>query len=215
MLSLEEVRIDDIFDNAQMPHGVTITHIPTGIQVHGNCKMETSVPNLKNTLLTALGQFVASEQLHRPKKASNGDESAYLHEVIRNMQAQLDALTRATQAPRPDAFTNIERIAKAAKSEKPAKKATRGRAGKRTWSPERRAAYEAAKVAEPEPVLTATSYAGGGLPSGTVLHSAASAEQALIAQQMRPPTDAPTVLPKSHQSKGSTVAVSNVDWIKP
>jgi len=196
MLSLEEVRIDDMFDNAQMPHGVTITHIPTGIQVHGNCKMETSVPNLKNTLLTALGQFVASEQLHRPKKASNGDESAYLHEVIRSMQAQLDALTRATQAPRPDAFTNVERITKAAKPEKSAKAAPRGRKGKRAWSPQRRAAYEAAQAAKEDPEL-------------------ALDESALIAQQMRPPTDAPAVLPRSRQSKGSTVAVSNVDWIKP
>jgi len=213
MLSLEEVRIDDMFDNAQMPHGVTITHIPTGIQVHGNCKMETSVPNLKATLLTALGQFVASEMIHQPKKtSSNGDESVYLHEVIRSMQAQLDALTRATQVPRADAFTNVERAARVAKV---ANKAARGRPSKRTWSPERRAAYEAAKAAEPEPVLTATSYAGGGLPAGTVLHSAASTEQALIAQQMRAPTDAPAVLPKVRQSKGSTVAVSNVDWLKP
>ena len=194
MLSLEEVRVDQFYANASSPFGMKITHIPTGIQVEGNCKMEQSLGNVQATLMNTLGQFVASEQNKQPK-ATNGQragiesENAYLREQLLAMQAQLNELLAA---PKPNAFTNVERAAKAQKPAKAAKKAKGG------WTAERREAAaarmrerQAAKKAEPEPDV-----------------------QALLAQQMRPPTDAPAVLPKTHVSRGTTVAKSNVPWIR-
>src|SRR5882757_7159352 len=104
------------------------------------------------------------------------------------MQAQLDRLSGSKEpSPKP------QPVAWPAKAKKTKK--TKG-----GWTPERRAAASARmakqqaakKAAEPEPD-----------------------EAELLRQQMRPPTDAPAVLPKVHQSRGGTVAKSNVDWIKP
>ncbi len=180
MLSLEEVRVDEFFANSQMPHGIKLTHLPTGLQVEGNCRNETSKANLQTTLMNVLGQFVASSEWAKKSRAapaSSDDENAYLREQLRSMQAQLDRLI-GNKDPGP----KVQRIAKPTK----AKKAKGG------WTAERRAAASARmvkqqadkKAAEPEPD-----------------------EAELLRQQMRPPTDAPAVLPKVHQSHGSTVAV--------
>src|ERR1700687_1423535 len=192
MLSLEEVRIDQFYANSSSPFGMKITHLPTGIQVEGNCKNEQSLGNVQNALMNALGQFVANEMGKRPKvngAPAADDENAYLREQLLAMQAQLNALMAAQQ---PNAFTNVERAAKALKPAKAAKAKRGMSAANRKAASERMKARHAAKApAEPEP-----------------------AEATLLAQQMRPPTDAPMDLPH-RQSKGSTVAKSNVDWIKP
>lgn len=185
MLSIEEVRVDEFFANSQMPHGIKLTHLPTGLQVEGNCRNEASKANLQTTLMNVLGQFVASSEWAKKSRTApaGDDENAYLREQLRSMQAQLDRLS----AP---AVPKAQRVAKPTK----AKKVKGG------WTAERRAAASARmakqqadkKAAEPEPD-----------------------EAELLRQQMRPPTDAPAVLPKVHQSRGGTVAKSNVDWIKP
>ena len=184
MLSLEEVRIDQFYANSSSPFGMKITHLPTGIQVEGNCKNEQSLGNVQNALMNALGQFVASDMAKRPKvngvPAMVDSENAYLREQLLAMQAQLNALMSA------------ERATKALKPAKAAKAKRGMSAANRKAASERMKARHAAKApAEPEP-----------------------AEATLLAQQMRPPTDAPMDLPH-RQSKGSTVAKSNVDWIKP
>src|SRR6267154_1035363 len=149
MLSLEEVRVDPFYANASMPYGIKITHIPTGIQVEGNCRMETSQDKLRNTLMDALGQFMANEMAKRPKGKSiaaaavDDEEKVYMREQLRLMQAQIDRLSQPAGS---------KSVAKRVKVQR-GKKASKMSAEQRAAVGQRLKAARAAKTAaaEPEP----------------------------------------------------------------
>jgi hypothetical protein len=188
MISTQDIRVDEFFANPSMPYGIRITHMLSGIAVEGNCRTEAAKNNVHATLMNVLNQFIANET---KAAGSNGDaehENDLLREQLLMMQAQLNALLNRTSAP--DVVS--------APVEKPIK-AARGRPrGHHEVSPEARQKLSEAMTAR---------------------HAAKRVQQEeeakLLAQQMRPPTDAPMELPRSHQSHGSVVARSNVPWIKP
>jgi hypothetical protein len=187
MISDREIRVDEFFANPSMPHGIRITHMSSGIAVEGNCRTEAGKNNVHATLMQVLNQFVANETR---TMSSNGDvehENDLLREQLLMMQAQINSMLSKSS----DVIsTPVQPPAPRA----PAK----GKRGHHNVSPEARQ-----RLSE----------------SMTARHAAKRAQQeqeeALLRQQMRPPTDAPVNLPKSHQSHGSVVAKSNVPWIKP
>jgi hypothetical protein len=193
MLLNEDIRIDEFFANGSMPFGMTLVHMPSGIQVTGNCKSELSKENLRATLMNALAQFVQAEAVRSPAvKAAPvavDGENAYLREQMNLLKAQIDRLigTREKAVPVPRAGKRARKTGRMS----PEKRAAVGQRLK--------AAREAKRArVEPEPAPPAE-------PS----------LEALLRQQMRPPTDAPSRGSRlASPSKGSSVAVSNVDWIK-
>jgi hypothetical protein len=188
MISTQDLRIDEYFANPVMPFGMRITHVPSGIMVDGNCRVEQSKGNLHATLMHALNQMVADEI---QPQATNG-KNDYLREQLLQMQAQLNSLLNASQ----DVITSPV-APPAPKRGHPKATAGAGR-GHHTVSPEVRQQLSESMKAR---------------------HAAKKAqsdeEARLLAQQMRPPSDPPMELGKSHQSHGSVVAKSNVPWIKP
>ncbi len=186
-MELQDIRIDEYFDSPVMPFGMKITHLPTGLHVMGNCKHESSKMNLQRQLTDQLGIFVAQAEgkdasLRRKSAAERDNEM--LRDQLSAMQAQIDRLSgRKPAKPEPVA-------APVPTKRKPKKK------GKGGWSEERRAA-----AAERMRQMQAEKHGKVATPAG------AKTEAQLLAEQMRPPTDAPRPLPKAHASRGSTVAV--------
>jgi len=196
MISTQDIRVDEFFANPSMPYGIRITHMPSGIAVEGNCRTEAGKNNVHATLMNVLNQFIANET---KAAGSNGDvehENDLLREQLLMMQAQLNSLLEKASDVSKLKFNPRDVVSTPV--EKPVK-ATRGRPrGHHEVSPEARQRLSEAMTARHAANRTAK-----------------EEEAKLLAQQMRPPTDAPMELPKSHQSHGSVVAKSNVPWIKP
>lgn len=187
MLSLTEVNVAEEFGNTSMPHQMRITHLRTYLSVTGNCKNEDSKPKLKDTLMQALAiQVMEYDRMHPtdpvPDDEDEDDEKLMMREELRQMRAQLDALLAGKKPSKAEP--------------KPTKRAAKKAKSKGGWTDERRAQAaermrkmqaskrEASTPAEPEP---------------------GKSDAELLRQQMRPPTQAPFVLPKDHRSKGGTV----------
>lgn len=190
MISTQDIRVDEFFANPSMPYGIRITHTPSGIAVEGNCRTEAGKGNVHTVLMHVLNQFIANETRTESSNGSVEHENDLLREQLLMMQSQINRLlaqpTEVVSTPVPPP----------APRSAPAKKSGRGH---HNVSPEARQRLSDAMTAR---------------------HAAKRAQQdeeaKLIAQQMRPPTDAPVNLPKpqSHGLAG-TVAKSNVPWIKP
>ena len=198
MLTLTEVHVAEEFGNTSMPHQMRITHLRTCCSVLGNCKNEDSKPKLKDTLMQALAlQVMEYDRMHPtdpvPDEEDDDEEKLAMREQLRFMRAQIDKLMGKAPA-KAELKSKAQPEAKASKR---AAKKSKAKPAKGGWTPERReqaaermrkmqaAKRESSTPAEPEPV--------------------APSEAELLRQQMRPPTEAPFVLPKDHRSKGGTV----------
>ncbi len=191
MIQTQDIRVDEFFANPVMPFGMRITHVPSCITVEGNCRSEQGKGNLHATLMNALAQFVANET----PQATNGNaaqaENDMLREQLLLMQEQINAMMARGAASEP-----------APAPKKPAPAKAKGRKARKGWTEERRAAAaDRMRAMVARRVKT---------PAGE------QTEAELLAQQMRPPTDAPMALPRNpgHGLAG-TVAKSSVGYIKP
>ena len=163
MLDLEEVKIESFFFSSQMPYGMRVKHLPTGLEVVGNCKNETSQNSMQRTLLDALAMSVQKNMTDEQRALK---QPMGLQMANESLQAQLVAMQEQIR----------ELIAK---KDQPKERKKPGRKPK-------------AKASTPAGEKT---------------------EEQLIAEQMRPPSDPPMQM-QHIQSRGSTVAKSNVNWIK-
>lgn len=221
-MQLDDINISEYFDSAIMPHGMKITHLPTGLSVMGNCKHEQSKLNLQKTLMDTLSIFVAQaegENSNLRRKSAAEIEN----EELKARLARLEAMLLGNSRPTTELMISQIKQREVAAMDKLAAPPKRGRLSKTPkpkeaaagWTPERRAAAaqrmkdrQAAKYgltppAEPEPAPKIDT------PMGVMT------EQEFIRKAMRPATDPPQKLPKAHDSHGQTVVKSNVDWIKP
>jgi hypothetical protein len=208
-MNLDDINISEYFDSAIMPFGMKITHLPTGLSVRGNCKHEQSKLNLQKTLMDTLSIFVSQAE---GEDASLRRKSAaeIENEELRARLARLEAMViRGETKPEP--------VAPAPKRGRPAK-VKQPKEFKPGWTPERRAA-----ASERMKARQAAKY--GNVPRETTAEPAAPkvdtplgpmTEQEFIRRAMRPATDPPQQLPKTHISHGSTVVKKDpsVNWIK-
>lgn len=192
-MNLDDINVSEYFDSSVMPFGMCITHVPTGLSVKGNCKHEQSRLSMQRTLTDTLGILVSHHEsetgitginVSRTKAEQENDQ---LRTQLMAMQEQIQGLLNASKAT-PASKVQIE----------PTKKG---------WTPERREAA-AKRMKERQAVKYPKTEAKVDAPTGDLT------EAQLMQQVMRPPTDRPQRLPKAHQSHGSTVVKSNVDWIK-
>jgi hypothetical protein len=207
-MNLDDINISEYFDSPIMPYGMKITHLPTGLSVRGNCKHEQSKLNMQRTLVDTLGIFV-SEAESRDASLKRKSAMEVENEELRARLARLEEMvmradnTGSLPVPgQPESLTQPapKKRGRPAKEAKPEKKGG--------WTPERRAA-----AAERMKARQAAKHA----PAGPVVDTPMGpmTEEELIRKTMRAPTEPPQRLPKAHTSHGSTVAKTNVDWIKP
>jgi hypothetical protein len=222
-MQLDDINISEYFDSAIMPYGMKITHLPTGLNVRGNCKHEQSKLNLQKTLMDTLSIFVAQVEgenvtLRRKSKSAAELENEELKARLARLEAALEKLAggAAHVVRKEELARSLERaaVSKAPKVRKVKPESVDGRAA--AWTPERRVAAaqrmkdrQAAKYGRSKPESEPEPAPKVDTPLGPM------SEQEFVRRAMRPATDPPQRLPKSHESHGQTVVKSNVDWIKP